>query len=147
MVVVTGANSGMGKATSIELAKSGAVVIMLCRSKTRGEVALNETRDLSGSNFIELMVCDLASQKSIENFCLEFKKKHDRLDVLVNNAGVILPGRHQTYDGYELQFGVNHLGHFLLINRLLDLIVESAPARIINITSGAHKIGKYILRI
>jgi len=142
VVVITGANSGMGKATSIEIAKTGANVVMVCRSKKRGEEALNEVRSLTGSDSVELMICDLASLKSIEEFCREFKKKYQRLDVLVNNAGVILPGWHQTIDGYELQFGVNHLGHFLLTNRLLDLIVASGPGRIINVTSGAHKIGR-----
>jgi len=142
VVLVTGANSGMGKETSIELAKSGAVVVMLCRSKTRGELARTEVIDLSGNHSVELMICDLGSQKSIRDFCLEFKKKYKRLDVLVNNAGVILPGRHETIDGFELQFGVNHLGHFLLTHLLLDLLIESAPSRIINVASGAHKIGK-----
>lgn len=140
--IVTGANSGMGKAISTELAKSGAVVVMLCRSKTRGEEAVNEVRALSGNNSVEMMLCDLGSLKSIENFCTEFKKKYHRLDVLVNNAGVILPGRHETVDGYELQFGVNHLGHFLLTNRLLNVLIESAPSRVVNVSSGAHKAGK-----
>lgn len=142
VVIVTGANSGMGKATSVELAKTGATVIMLCRNKSKGEEAVREVRDLTGNSSVELMVCNLGSLKSIEDFCTQFKKKYQRLDVLVNNAGVILLGRHETSDGYELQFGVNHLGHFLLTNRLLDLIIQSGPARIINVSSGAHKVGK-----
>jgi NAD(P)-dependent dehydrogenase (short-subunit alcohol dehydrogenase family) len=142
VAVVTGANSGMGKAISTELARTGAVVVMLCRSKERGEAALKEVKELSGSSNVELMTCDLGSIKSIENFCSEFKMKYNRLNVLVNNAGVILPGWHQTAEGYELQFGVNHLGHFLLTNRLLELLISSAPSRIVNVASGAHKIGK-----
>lgn len=142
VVIVTGANSGMGKATSIELAKTGAVVVMLCRSKTRGEEALSKVKALSGSNSVEMMLCDLGSQKSIEDFSSAFRKKYQRLDVLVNNAGVILPGRHETADGFEFHFGVNHLGHFLLTNRLLDLLIASAPSRIVNVSSGAHKIGR-----
>ncbi|OPZ93512.1 MAG: Cyclopentanol dehydrogenase [Firmicutes bacterium ADurb.Bin419] len=142
VVIVTGANSGMGKATSAGLAKTGATVVMLCRNKSKGEKAVHEVRDLSGNNSVELMLCDLGSRKSIEGFCTEFKKKYQRLDVLVNNAGVILLDRQQTFDGYELQFGVNHLGHFLLTNWLLDLMLTSAPARIINVSSGAHKSGK-----
>lgn len=142
VIAITGANSGMGKATSIELAKTGAVIVMLCRDKERGEKALRDVRALSGNNSVELMICDLGSLKSIRNFCLEFKKKYQQLNVLINNAGVILPGYHQTVDGYELHFGVNHLGHFLLTNELLDILIQSGPARIINVTSGAHKIGK-----
>ena len=142
VVVVTGANSGMGKATSIEIARTGAAVVMVCRDKAKGKESVNEVRNLTGNALVELMVCDLGSRESIESFCTEFKKRYKRLDVLVNNAGVILPGRHQTADGFELQFGVNHLGHFLLTNRLLDLMTASAPARIINVSSGAHKVGK-----
>ncbi len=141
VIVITGANSGMGKATSVELAKTGAIVVMLCRNKAKGEEAIKEVRDLSGNSSVELMICDLRSLKSIENFCTEFKNRFQRLDILVNNAGVVLPGRHETFDGCELQFGVNHLGHFLLTNRLLDIMIASAPARIINVSSGAHKIG------
>ncbi|NLL05573.1 MAG: SDR family oxidoreductase [Clostridiaceae bacterium] len=141
VIVITGANSGMGKATSVELAKTGATVVMLCRNKLKGEEAVKQVRDLTGNSKVELMICDLSSLKSIENFCTEFKNRFQRLDILVNNAGVILPGRHETFDGYELQFGVNHLGHFLLTNRLLDTIIASAPARIVNVSSGAHKIG------
>lgn len=142
VAVVTGANSGMGKATSIALAKTGATVVMLCRSRLRGEEALQEVRTISGNNSVDMLICDLGSFDSIENCCSELKSKYKRLDVLVNNAGVILPGYYRTADGYELQFGVNHLGHFLLTNRLLELIISSAPARIINVASGAHKAGK-----
>ncbi len=142
VVIVTGANSGMGKAISVELARTGAAVVMLCRSKSRGEAALAEVRASSGNKSVELMLCDLGSQKSIRDFCNEFKKTHQRLDALVNNAGAILLNRQLTEDGYELQFGVNHLGHFLLTNELLDLLISSAPSRIVNVASGAHKIGK-----
>lgn len=142
VVIITGANSGTGKWTCIELAEMDAKVIMLCRNKIRGEEALKEVKEISKNNDIELMICDLGSQDSIRNFCEEFKNKHNRLDILVNNAGVILPGKHETTDGYELQFGVNHLGHFLLTNLLLDLIIKSAPSRIINVASGGHKAGK-----
>lgn len=141
VVLITGANSGIGKATATELARMGATVIMACRSKQRGEEALLEVKDKSGSKKVDLMLCDLASLDNIRAFCDDFKKKYDRLDVLINNAGVILSGRRLTRDGFELQFGVNHLGHFLLTNLLLDLITKSSPARIINVSSGAHKTG------
>ena len=142
VVIVTGANSGTGKWTAIELAKMKTKVVMVCRDRSRGEEALGEVKELSGNETVELMICDLASLDSVKNFCDLFKSKYDKLNVLVNNAGVILPSRHETKDGYELQFGVNHLGHFLLTNLLLDLIIKSAPSRIILVASGAHKSGK-----
>jgi len=142
IVLITGANSGMGKATAIELAKTGATVVMLCRNKERGEAALVEVKSLSGNDKVDLMLCDLGSLRQIRSFCQQFKAKYDKLHVLVNNASVILPGRHETLDGNELHFGVNHLGPFLLTNLLLDTIIGSGPARIINVSSGAHKAGR-----
>jgi len=142
VIIITGANSGMGKAISIKIAETGANVVMLCRDKRRGEEALNDVIKKSKSNLVNLMLCDLGSLKSIRDFCEEFKVQYNRLDVLVNNAGVIIPGRHETSDGFELQFGVNHLGHFLLTNLLLDYLKKSGNSRIVNVSSGAHKIGK-----
>jgi NAD(P)-dependent dehydrogenase (short-subunit alcohol dehydrogenase family) len=141
-ILVTGANSGLGKATSILLAKTGAKVVMMSRDQNRGRLALEEVKHHSQNPDVDLMICDLGSKERIEQCCQEFRRTYKSLDVLINNAGVILPGYHTTQDGFELQFGVNHLGHFLLTNRLLDLITKSAPARIINISSGAHKLGK-----
>jgi NAD(P)-dependent dehydrogenase (short-subunit alcohol dehydrogenase family) len=142
VVLITGGNSGMGKATAIELVKQGAKVVILCRNKERGEKALSEIKTESKNDNVELMLCDLGELNSIRKFVVDFKKKHSKLNILINNAGVILPKRHETKDGFELQFGVNHLGHFLLTNLLLDLLVSSAPSRIINVASGAHKVGK-----
>jgi NAD(P)-dependent dehydrogenase (short-subunit alcohol dehydrogenase family) len=142
IILITGGNAGMGKATAIELAKLGAHVIIMCRNKERGEKALKEIKAESGNNSAELMLCDLGSQKSIREFVEKFKEKYNRLDILINNAGVILPKRQETLDGYEMQFGVNHLGQFLLTNLLLDYLKQSAPSRIINVASGAHVVGK-----
>ena len=142
VALITGASSGMGKALAIMIAKTGAKVIMLCRNEKRGEEALAEARALSGSNSIELMLCDLGNLSQVRQFCQDFKARFGRLNILINNAGVIVSGRHLTNEGYELQFGVNHLGHFLITNLLLDVIKNSAPSRIINVSSGAHKIGK-----
>lgn len=140
--LITGGSSGMGKETAIALAKLGYQVIILCRNSIRGELALQEIKRRSGSKDIELALCDLGSLESIRLFAAAFKSNYDSLQVLVNNAGVILPGRHETSDGYELQFGVNHLGHFLLTNLLTDLLVKSAPSRVVVVASGAHKAGK-----
>jgi len=142
IVLVTGANSGIGKAVSLKLAKTGATIVMLCRNQQRGEDALREVRIASGSKNVELMLCDLASFTSIRNFAEEFKRRFHKLHVLINNAAVIQPGYHLTADGIEHQFGVNHLGHFLLTHELLSLMIASASARIINVSSGAHKWGK-----
>lgn len=142
IALITGGNAGMGKATATELARLGKFVVILCRDKEKGERALEEIKEESGSNEVDMMLCDLGSQLSIRRFVSEFKKKYKTLNILINNAGVIVPSRQETSDGYELQFGVNHLGHFLLTNLLLDTIIKSAPARIINVSSGAHKAGK-----
>ncbi|SEC05020.1 SDR family oxidoreductase [Paenibacillus sp. GP183] len=141
IVIVTGANAGMGLATTIELAKLGAHVIMACRSRERGQQALADAINQSGSNLIELMILDLSSIASIHDFAQAFKAKYDRLDVLINNAGVVSLKRATTKDGFELMMGVNHLGHFLLTNLLLDVLKHAPQGRIINVASGAHKSG------
>lgn len=141
-VLITGANSGMGKAIALALAKQNYHVIMLCRDERRGLEAQKEVMMISGRDDIDLMLCDLGSQASIHRFYEQFCRKYDQLSVLVNNAGVILPGRHETADGFELQFGVNHLGHFLLTGLLLPQLKKGGPSRIIMVSSGAHKVGK-----
>ena len=139
--MVTGANSGIGKETAKGLAKHGATVIMVCRSRERGQQALSEIKESVGSGNVELMLCDLSSQKSVREFAAQFEKSHARLDVLVNNAGVMNRYRSETGDKLEATFAVNHLGYFLLTNLLLDIIKRSAPARIINVSSATHKFG------
>jgi len=140
--IVTGANSGIGKATAMGLAKMGATVVMLCRNKERGEEAQKEIIDLSGNTNVDLMLCDLASQKEIRSFVSEFKSKYQLLHVLINNAGVMKGKRNTCDDGYEMNFAVNHLAPFLLTNLLLDILKKSAPSRIINVGSAAHRFGK-----
>ena len=142
IAVITGANTGMGKATARALAENGDRVVMVCRSRERGEAALQEVKSQSGNPDVELMICDLSSLDSVNEFCRDFRMKYKQLHVLINNAGVIVPDYRTTSEGYELQFGVNHLAHFLLTDRLLDLLKEGAPARIINVASVAHKSGK-----
>jgi NAD(P)-dependent dehydrogenase (short-subunit alcohol dehydrogenase family) len=139
--LVTGANSGIGKVTARELARLGADVLIVCRNPERGEQALVEIRKTSGSTKVELLICDLSSQKQIRNLASEFGKRRDRLDVLVNNAGLMRRRRYLTEDGIESTFAVNHLAYFLLTNLLLDTLKRSAPARIVNVASVAHMNG------
>jgi NAD(P)-dependent dehydrogenase (short-subunit alcohol dehydrogenase family) len=140
--IVTGANTGIGKETALGLAKLGAAVVMLCRDRVRGEEALRDIKKKGGNDNVELMLCDLSSQRSIKQFATIFAQRHDRLHVLVNNAGVVLRGHSMTEDGVESTFAINHLGYFLLTNLLLDLLKRSAPSRIVNVSSAAHKYGK-----
>ncbi|WP_438494885.1 SDR family oxidoreductase [Paenibacillus sp. IHBB 3054] len=144
-VLITGGNSGMGLATTIEMARQGATMVMACRSRKRGEEALAEAKRESGSDHITLMLCDLASFQSIREFAAEFKASHPILDVLINNAGVVAVRRELTADGFEQDFGVNHLGHFLLTRLLLDQLKAAEQGRIVVVASGAYKIGKLYL--
>lgn len=139
IALVTGANAGMGKATAVALAKDGMHVVMLCRDKARGEAALADVQRRSGSSELTLMLCNLGEMASIRQFAAAFRQRFTRLDTLINNAGVICLKREETKDGLELQFGVNHIGHFLLTNLLLDLLTPTA--RIVVVGSGAHKVG------
>lgn len=141
-VLITGANSGMGLASTIELAKRGYEVIMGCRNEERGQKALHEAREKSGSNQITLMKCDLGSLEHIRQFAEQFNTTYDRLDVLLNNAGVVNLKRKETADGFEMSIGVNHLGHFLLTHLLLDALKASPQGRIVVVSSGAYKIGQ-----
>ena len=139
LALVTGANSGMGMATVEALSEAGATVVMLCRSEARGREAL-EKLTAGKDREIQLMLCDLGDYESIRSFAAEFKKKFGKLDILVNNAGFISLDRQETREGVERQFGINHLGHFLLTTELLELMGEGS--RIVVVASGAHKAGK-----
>ena len=137
-IIVTGANSGIGKAAAIQLAKIGATVIMACRSAERGAQALEEARQASSSDKLDLMLVDLASQASIRQFAAEFKQRHPRLDVLIHNAANFdhtLKRAELTTDGVETIFATNHLSVFLLTHLLLDTLKASAPSRIITVAS------------
>jgi NAD(P)-dependent dehydrogenase (short-subunit alcohol dehydrogenase family) len=138
-VVVTGGNSGIGKEAAVELAAMGARVVIAARNRTKGEAALAEITSRSGNDTVELASLDLASIASIRAFADEFLASHDQLHVLLNNAGLTLRKRAETADGFEMVFGVNHLGHFLLTELLRDRLVASAPARVVNVASDAHR--------
>jgi retinol dehydrogenase-14 len=142
VTIVTGANAGMGRQISLQLAESGATVVMVCRNPERGQVALADVRNRSGNDTVELMLADLSSQQSIRGLAQEFDSKHDRLDVLVNNVGVTLPRRTESVDGIETVFATNHLGPFLLTNLLLPDLKASAPSRIITVSSGAQAMAR-----
>ncbi len=140
--MVTGANSGMGKATAIGLAKMNATVVMVCRNKELGENTREEIINQTGNKNINLLLCDLSSQERIRKLVNEFKQKYQNLHVLINNAGVMLKKREISVDGIEMNFAVHVLAPFLLTNLLLDLLKKSAPSRIINVASAAHKRAK-----
>lgn len=139
IAIVTGANSGMGMATVEALSDEGANVIMLCRNEKRGKEAFEKLM-LNKNRKIELMLCDLEDFSSINSFVEAIKEKYEKIDILVNNAGFISLDRQITKEGFEKQFGINHLGHFLLTTKLIDLMHEGA--RIVNVASGAHKVGR-----
>jgi NAD(P)-dependent dehydrogenase (short-subunit alcohol dehydrogenase family) len=136
--MVTGANSGIGKATAIGLAKRGASLVLVCRDQTRAENAIVEIKERTGNDSIDLMIADLSSQKEIHKLVSEFKKKYDNLHVLINNAGVNLHQHTLTDDGIETTFAVNYLAHFMLCNLLFDTLQKSAPSRIINVASSVQ---------
>ncbi|XP_048043943.1 dehydrogenase/reductase (SDR family) member 13 like 1 [Megalobrama amblycephala] len=138
-VIVTGGNTGIGKATAAAMAMRGARVILACRSKQRGEEAARELRMETGNESVIFMQLDLASQKNIRSFAENFLKAESRLDLLINNAALATPGR--TEDGLGMILGVNHIGPFLLTNLLLERLKECAPSRVINVSSCGHDLG------
>ena len=135
---ITGANSGIGKATSQGLAKKGPKIVMVCRNESRGEAARDEIMRESGNSNIDLMIADLSSQQSIRKLAEDFVAQYDRLDILINNAGAIYSDLQYSEDGIEMQFATNHLGYSLLTHLLLDVLKASTPSRIINVASNAH---------
>lgn len=140
--MVTGANSGIGKATALALAQMGATVVMVCRDRARGEEARSEIATKSKNNAVDLLLADLSSQQSIRQLVENFQHHYTHLHVLINNAGAAFPGRRrETVDGLEMTFAVNYLAPFLLTNLLLDVLKASAPARIVNVSSDAQASG------
>lgn len=138
-VVITGGNTGIGKEAAVGLAELGARVVITSRNEERGRAARDEIAERSGNSAVEVMRLDLASFRSIRSFAAGVLDHFDRLDVLVDNAGLILLRRRETEDGFEETFGVNHLGHFLLTDLLLEKLRASAPARVVVVSSNAHK--------
>jgi NAD(P)-dependent dehydrogenase (short-subunit alcohol dehydrogenase family) len=137
--VVTGANSGIGKEISVGLATRGARVMMVARDRDRGESARLEVLDRTGGRVVELLVCDLSSQRQVRSLAATLLERCDKIDVLVNNAGLTLGDYRLTEDGVETTFAVNHLAAFLLTNLLLERMKKSAPARVVTVASDAHR--------
>jgi NAD(P)-dependent dehydrogenase (short-subunit alcohol dehydrogenase family) len=139
LVLITGGNTGIGKETAVALAGMGAHVVFTARDAQKGQDALAEIATRSGRDDVEVMALDLASLASVRAFAAAFAEGHGELDVLVNNAGLVLGSRTETEDGYETTFQVNHLGHFLLTQLLRPQLVAGSPARVVNVSSDAHK--------
>ena len=142
VVMVTGANAGMGKEIALALAGMGATVVMVSRDRARGEAARAEVESTTGNRQVELLLADLSSQESIRNLVGDFEARHNRLNVLVNNAGITLAKRTETADGIEAVFATNHLAAFLVTNLLLPVLKASAPSRVVTVSSAAHSMGK-----
>lgn len=140
-VIVTGGNTGIGKATAEELSERGARVILACRDMVKGRSVMEEIKEKTGNNNLAVRKLDLASCKSIRAFAEQILREEPHIDILINNAGVMFVPYQLTEDGFELTFGVNHLGHFLLTNLLLDRIKASAPSRILVVASLGHLVG------
>jgi NAD(P)-dependent dehydrogenase (short-subunit alcohol dehydrogenase family) len=141
VIIVSGGNSGLGYESVKAFADKGAEVILASRSVEKGETAKAEIQKGNPTGKIEVMKLDLADLKGIKGFIEEFKSKYDRLDVLLNNAGIMMSPYFKTKDGFEAQMGINHLGHFELTGQLLDLIKKTPESRVVNVSSGAHKSG------
>uniref|UniRef100_A0A3B1J3P4 Retinol dehydrogenase 13 n=1 Tax=Astyanax mexicanus TaxID=7994 RepID=A0A3B1J3P4_ASTMX len=141
-VVITGANTGIGKETARELAKRGGRIIMGCRDMEKCEAAAREIRGSTLNPHVYAKHIDLASVKSIRSFAEKINREEKRVDVLINNAAVMRCPAGKTEDGFDTQFGVNYLGHFLLTNLLLDKLKDSAPSRVINLSSVVHILGE-----
>ena len=142
IAIVTGSNSGIGFETARVLAEKGAHVVMACRNLDKANPRADEIRSAHPGANLEVMALDLADLSSVRSFAEAFRAKHSRLDLLINNAGIMVPPYGKTAQGFETQFGVNHLGHFALTGSLLDLITSTPGSRIVTVSSVAHNFGK-----
>ncbi len=141
-IIVTGANSGLGYVTTLELARKGAHVILACRDAGRADAATDRIRAEIPAASLSVSPLDLASLASVRDFAKRFRESHEKLDILCNNAGVMAIPKRETADGYEMQLGTNHLGHFALTGLLIDRLLATPRARVVNLSSTAHRIGK-----
>ena len=140
-ILITGSTDGIGKQTALELAAMGATVLLHGRNSERADRVLNEIKNATGNDRLNAFIADLSSLKKVRGLAEQVLLKHDRLDVLINNAGVYETSHRISEDGFEMTFAVNHLAPFLLTLLLLDLIIKSSPGRIINVSSQVHASG------
>ncbi len=141
LALVTGANSGLGAATARELARAGATVVIACRNVAKGEQAVAQIHAAVPQADVHVRELDLAELRSVRSFAERFSREHESLDLLINNAGVMAPPRRLTVDGFESQFGTNHLGHFALTGLVLARLLAAPAPRVVTVSSGAHRIG------
>ncbi|MCD8029405.1 MAG: SDR family NAD(P)-dependent oxidoreductase, partial [Bacteroides sp.] len=141
VMIVTGANSGLGFEATKELSRKGAKVVMACRNPQKADAAMQKIWDAVPGADLDTMLLDLASQKSVADFAAQFLQKYDRLDVLVNNAGIMAAPYSVTVDGFENHFATNYLGHFALTARLFDLLEATPGARVVSVSSLAYFFG------
>ena len=139
--MVTGATSGIGQVTARRLAEQGATVVIVGRSMERGAATVRQIEQQTGNSSVEFMLADLSSQQDIRQLSEGFKRRYQRLDVLVNNAGAMMFSRQESVDGIEMTLALNHLSYFLLTNLVLETLKYGVPSRIINVSSGAHHKG------
>jgi NAD(P)-dependent dehydrogenase (short-subunit alcohol dehydrogenase family) len=139
VVLITGATSGIGKSAAMRIAEHDCILVLLGRDANRGKETMDAIHQKTGKRNVDLLLADLSSQSEIRRVAAEFLAKYSRLDVLINNAGLAVGARTLTHEGIELTFAVNHLAYFLLTNLLLDSLKSSAPSRIINVSSEAHR--------
>ena len=139
VVIVTGANSGIGYETAKELARKGAQTILACRSIEKGDEAIQRIQTSVAKANVKTMTLDLGNLSSVRVFAEAFKTSHNRLDILINNAGIMWVPYGKTKDGFERQFGINHLGHFALTGLLMDLLINTTSSRVVNVSSMAHR--------
>ena len=143
-VLVTGANSGIGRVTARMLAEAGAETILVCRSPERGGEALSSIRQSSGSQKVSLMLCDISRQADIRRLGAEFREQYSSLDVLVNNAGSYFAEHRRTPEGLELSMGLNHMGYFHMVAELRTSLEAAPEGRIINVSSDGHRLGRLV---
>ncbi len=143
--LVTGATSGIGKATALQLARQGLAVVLVGRDREKAERVVEQIKTKSGNERIDVLIADLASQQAVRALAAAFKAKYTRLDVLINNAGAVFAKRQLTEDGVERTFAVNYLSRFLLTHLLLDVLIASSPARIVNVADASHAKGDLFL--